>query len=1125
MKGDFSRSTFDPRKHYRGVRMQQGRVQLDADWNESLDVLLHRIETETIDVIGECGVPEHQAAFGAVIKLEDLPPDEQEAAKKKFFPLQPGDFLLTKGRAYVDGILVEMDETALFSKQPYANPELEKNGVYALYLDVWERLITALEDPSIRETALGGPDTAVRGQVIWQAALTQVGDQAGENVSCANVKDPWPGPSTGELCARTTPSPEPDDPCTVAPGAGYKRLENQLYRVEIHDATSGKETFKWSRENGSILVKIIALNVDGSSAKLQLASLGRDDVLGFHELDFVEVLDEAHELAGEPGLMAKILKIDPDDNVLTLDQNVSGFDVATAKLRRWESGELNVADAMADFFELEGGVEIKFTSAEKTPVFHTGDYWQIPARTIPGKIGTIEWPNEGDPSKPLCLLPFGIQHHYCKLAILTLKDGDIVDIEDCRKKFPPLTELPGGKCCCSVTVGLEGDYADLQTAIEARPQDAETWHVCLEPGTHYLQKTVEVLGTSGLVITGCELQTRLIAPDGEPAMVFGRGSQIRLEGFSLSANSPQGALIFKGSNEVRIAHLTAQNELSLNPDTPKARQLHNAAGDTGSRLGPIVVAIRCMDFEISENNFFGKPAIKAQARLLKIHENRLQGGGIQILPGSEYVEITDNLLLEGSGPGIQLGGLSSEDGKIIFDKQAPEYYDLTPVAEKTPAVLGKTPAYTKTMGINFSMINIEASSRGFSTSTLSISAVRITGNLILYMLGSGIITKNSVTDFQDFGDLEDVVISGNRISGCGSVADLDVLGIMQVGGGVVLTGVFGADITGNLITENGAGNPACGIYLLDGSEVEISGNTIVENGTADSNPDTKFYQAGIGGHFVFGNLLGDSVEGLGEAKPGYPALRVHGNEVVCPAGPAFAVVAIGGVLAEDNTFATREVRKQGGPLAQFERGCCVSILDLGIPIWYGDLLGILLAALAGNMNLHIEGDTLEKWQQMIALLPDGRVLFKGNQVDFRSKVEEKIDAGKNVDLGQLLAEATLSTYIHTLDDAGILDNQFQASVPAYVLAWYKKQKETGSSANLLAYLLKFIQVASIGTSLRATGNAISENLGSGYLSYASSAISMNLTTANQITHALLTVSGDPAKNYFNNNQSLTMTLP
>ena len=46
MKGDFTRSTYDRHNHYRSVRMQQGRVQLDADWNEQADITLHRIETD-----------------------------------------------------------------------------------------------------------------------------------------------------------------------------------------------------------------------------------------------------------------------------------------------------------------------------------------------------------------------------------------------------------------------------------------------------------------------------------------------------------------------------------------------------------------------------------------------------------------------------------------------------------------------------------------------------------------------------------------------------------------------------------------------------------------------------------------------------------------------------------------------------------------------------------------------------------------------------------------------------------------------------------------------------------------------------------------------------------------------
>ena len=63
MAGDFSRSTFIPEKHYSGVLMQQGRVQLDADWNEQLAIQHHRTETEATDVIGACGVPKTNDGF------------------------------------------------------------------------------------------------------------------------------------------------------------------------------------------------------------------------------------------------------------------------------------------------------------------------------------------------------------------------------------------------------------------------------------------------------------------------------------------------------------------------------------------------------------------------------------------------------------------------------------------------------------------------------------------------------------------------------------------------------------------------------------------------------------------------------------------------------------------------------------------------------------------------------------------------------------------------------------------------------------------------------------------------------------------------------------------------------
>ena len=82
MKSDISRQTFDPGKHYKSVRMQQGRVQIDADWNEQNDITTHRIETEALDLIGGCGGPMHHAAFGIFLAVGSLSQEEQDRLTK-----------------------------------------------------------------------------------------------------------------------------------------------------------------------------------------------------------------------------------------------------------------------------------------------------------------------------------------------------------------------------------------------------------------------------------------------------------------------------------------------------------------------------------------------------------------------------------------------------------------------------------------------------------------------------------------------------------------------------------------------------------------------------------------------------------------------------------------------------------------------------------------------------------------------------------------------------------------------------------------------------------------------------------------------------------------------------------
>ena len=92
MSFDNSRNTFNPRKDYSGVVMQQGRVQLDADWNEWLAELSRRMQAGTLDILG-------RAVYPATTPY----------AFKITASILGGTNTLTigPGRMYVDGLLVE----------------------------------------------------------------------------------------------------------------------------------------------------------------------------------------------------------------------------------------------------------------------------------------------------------------------------------------------------------------------------------------------------------------------------------------------------------------------------------------------------------------------------------------------------------------------------------------------------------------------------------------------------------------------------------------------------------------------------------------------------------------------------------------------------------------------------------------------------------------------------------------------------------------------------------------------------------------------------------------------------------------------------------------------------------
>src|SRR5262249_21755148 len=96
--------------------------------------------------------------------------------------------------------------------------------------------------------------------------------------------------------------------------------------------------------------------------------------------------------------------------------------------------------------------QVNFSSGS----YHAGDYWLIPARTA---TGDIEWPPYQIPNtNPTAQPPFGIKHHYCRLALLAVSGGGPSVIEDCREKFPTLTEI------CAEDICFDNDNCNLANA-------------------------------------------------------------------------------------------------------------------------------------------------------------------------------------------------------------------------------------------------------------------------------------------------------------------------------------------------------------------------------------------------------------------------------------------------------------------------------------------------------------------------------------------------------------------------------------------------------------------------------------------------------------------------------------
>jgi hypothetical protein len=289
LKGDLSRHTFERLKHYAGVLHQQGRVWLDSDWNDEVLLQLNLLRQETFDIIGRCGAPAPGTAFTISPPAAGAPLDAFQIAGG------PG----AEGRYYVDGILCQLDKSVTYLTQPdFPNPPrltFPPTGDLTafVYIEVWQRLITYLEDEDIREVALGGPDTATRVKTIAQvkvAPLPPVLTRDGQ-ITCAEALATLPA-SGGTLTTLQPTDSLPPDPCRLPDPASYTGRENHLYRVEIHDAGDVQGS-----NQGFVFNIKLASDANAGAVNLALASaLTKSEIDALQRSRFVTITSDDGQL-------------------------------------------------------------------------------------------------------------------------------------------------------------------------------------------------------------------------------------------------------------------------------------------------------------------------------------------------------------------------------------------------------------------------------------------------------------------------------------------------------------------------------------------------------------------------------------------------------------------------------------------------------------------------------------------------------------------------------------------------------------------------------------------------------------------------------------------------------------
>ena len=682
MGSDKARVSYNANKQYRAVVAQQGRVTLEADWNEAQQIAGEELQQETLDFVGATGTPDD--GYRILEPTKSVKP--------------PFDFIVQGGTMYVGGIRAFLGDAtqpsgasskfklSYFKQLDWLDHEGDPDWVENptanrefIYLTLREQEISAVEDEDLLEQALGGPDTTQRTRLIQHIVRLETKAETCETALEQAIKH-WKeaglrfdGASmrllsaTGLKVSFTNEKPKPKL-CDPDARGGYLEADNQLFRVQIasYNQTTKKYTLVWGFDNASSLYQIQVINK--TTLKL-LKPLPVDDFHHPKSDQVIEVLRSAAKLsptaytASATGYVKGIDNYDPDTTTITLDTSTP----LTAKesqllnkalrtfARVWEEAIEIAASPQPVTVKLkQTGLQVTLRTTSNRP-FHVGDYWAIAVRpSALTKEAQIYPTNYLKHFRP----PNGPRLWVSPLAVLQWQkvangNSRTLTVRDCRHTFNNLVELSQqqGTGCCTILVRPEaiGSSQTLQELLDCYKNKGSVT-ICLKPGIYKLPKPLRLdSGHSGLTLQGCQDGVVLQAAAGSEKAFL------------------DGLIVLVGAERVTLRHL--QFHIPTVPFVAAGGQLTgvtreqlqqwkaNVGGDVGVCIG--VRPVQCSQLAIEDCHFRFLSDVTRDNLPTTLRELELAGiWGVGIFAASDCLGLTvhRNRFLAGQNGDLQPGG-------------------------------------------------------------------------------------------------------------------------------------------------------------------------------------------------------------------------------------------------------------------------------------------------------------------------------------------------------------------------------------------------------------------------------------------------------------------------------------